>query len=130
LISSCFGPGLGIIGLEGGCLSDYGDLVGTYIQLIHDQAKAGSTWEEHVLPFCSWGSNIFACVRCEFGFQILIFEDFRLWPKAYNLQRFFELWMEGADILAFDSTFEEHIIEFTNPFTGRKQTKITRRRCS
>jgi hypothetical protein len=121
-----FGPGLGIIGVEGGYLSDFGDLADTYLRLRNDEAQ----WDQLVLPFCEWGSNIFACVRCESSFQVSISEDCRLWPKSYNLTRFFELWLEGTDILSYDSTFEEHVREFPNQFTGRKQKRTTKRRRS
>jgi len=125
-----FGPGLGIIGIEGGSASDFGDVADTYIVLSADQPERGNKWVEQVLPFCSWGNNIFACVRCENDFPISISEDRRLWPKEYNLALFFELWLGGADILAYDSTFEERTIKFTNTFTGRKETMITKHRTS
>jgi hypothetical protein len=125
-----FGPSNGIIGVEGGYSSDLGDLASTYFQLGNGQAQLGNAWDERMLLFCSWGCNIYTCVKCDANFQISIFEDARLWPKTYNLEHFFQLWLEGADILAYESTFEEHTLEFTNRFTGRHQVMKTRHRLS
>jgi hypothetical protein len=123
-----FGPGLGLIGVKGGAQSDFGDIVATFNQLKNDQLRAGRLWDNQTLPFCSWGCNIFCCVECDSTNRISIFEDFRLWPKNYNIEDFFRLWMNGTDILLYDSSFDERTVEFMNPFTRLKETKKTRQR--
>ncbi|MBW3541330.1 MAG: SMI1/KNR4 family protein [Planctomycetes bacterium] len=120
-----FGPGYGVIGLPGGHKSDYGDLVGTYKQLRGDQESAGYEWPNAVLPFCEWGCNIFSCVDGD-TLRVYTFEDFSLWPQEYDLDGFFELWLDGIDILACD-TIDLERLHIRNPFTGR-MTSVNRRK--
>src|SRR5262245_35297573 len=40
-----FGPGYGIMGLDGGCASDYGTLVETFESLKKDQEAEGKQWK-------------------------------------------------------------------------------------
>jgi hypothetical protein len=116
-----FGPGYGVIGVEGGFASDYGNLVETHAMLKQDQESQGREWPIGLLPFCEWGCNIFSCVDCqEMGNPVYTFEDFAVRPHGYTLDKFFELWMVGADILAYEPS-EVDLIEITNPFTGKKE---------
>jgi SMI1 / KNR4 family (SUKH-1) len=122
-----FGPGRGgsIIGLEGGYASDFGTLVETYKQLKEDQALEGKQWKADLLPFCEWGCNIFSCVDCkDLNYPIYLFEDGDVIPKGYTLQDFFNLWLEGVDILSYEGRANE-TAEVTNPFTGHK-TRVTK----
>lgn len=123
-----FGPGLGVIGVSGGYLSDYGDIIGTYYQLRNDQIQTGNKWEDRLLPFCDWGCNTFSCVKCDDSLQIFTFEDSKAWPQEYDLNSFFEMWMDGTDILLNDPACELGVLEINNPFTGRKQVVKQRRR--
>jgi hypothetical protein len=50
-----FGPGLGVIGVEGGYESDFGDLVRIYEFFRADEEKQARSWPTAVLPFCEWG---------------------------------------------------------------------------
>src|SRR5262245_8220936 len=59
-----FGPGYGIIGVDGGYASDYGNVVETHGVLKQDQESEGHEWPNGLLPFCEWGCNIFSCVDC------------------------------------------------------------------
>jgi len=123
-----FGPGYGVIGLEGGYASDYGNVVETFQLLKSDQVSEGQEWPKGLLPFCDWGCNIFSCVDCnDPGHPVFTFEDFAVTQQNYTLDRFFELWMSGADILSCDRA-EVDEVEFTNPFTGEKGTISKRRR--
>ena len=121
-----YGPGYGTIGVQGGCASDYGDIVQTYNQLRTDQESEGNEWLQGLLPFCEWGDNIFSCVDCISGEHIIYtFEDFAVSPQNFTLEMFYELWMAGTDILSYRAEVVE--TEITNPFTGEKET-ITRRK--
>lgn len=123
-----FGPGYGIIGVEGGCASDYGNLVETHGVLKHDQESEGREWPGGLLPFCEWGCNIFSCVDChDTRHPVHTFEDFAARPEGYTLDEFFELWMAGVDLLAYKPSKVERV-EITNPFTGKKETVSKRRR--
>jgi|SRR5579875_1568566 len=123
-----FGPGYGIIGVEGGYASDYGNLVETHGVLKRDQESEGREWPNGLLPFCEWGCNIFSCVDChDTRHPVYTFEDFAVRPQGYTLDKFFELWMSGADILAYEASEAERV-EVTNPFTGKKETVSKHRR--
>lgn len=115
-----FGPGYGLIGMQGGAASDFGLLAETHQQLKSDQESEGNEWQLGLLPFCGWGCNIFSCVDCTTSdFVICKFEDFDVWPQSYNLEKFFEMWVNDVDILSLDDG-EAAEIEITNPFTGEK----------
>jgi len=82
-----------------------------------------------LLPFCQWGANIFACVYCDAKEKIFIFREGDVHPQEYSLPRFFELWIEGVDLLLYDGTTEAADLTFKNPFTQKTQTtKVTRRK--
>lgn len=115
-----FGPGYGLIGLQGGAASDFGLLTETHQQLKSDQESEGNEWQFGLLPFCEWGCNTFSCVDCTTpNFTVYKFEDFDVWPQNYNLEKFFEMWVNDVDILSLDDG-EEIEAEITNPFTGEK----------
>lgn len=123
-----FGPGYGIIGIEGGYASDYGNLVETHGVLKQDQESEGREWPSGLLPFCEWGCNIFSCVDChDIRHPVYTFEDFAVQPQSYTIDKFFELWMSGTDILAYEPSDAERV-EITNPFTGKKETISKHRR--
>jgi hypothetical protein len=56
-----FGPGRGgtLIGVRGGCASDFGNLAETYAQVRRDAESEGEPWPAGLLPFCEWGCNVF-----------------------------------------------------------------------
>ena len=117
-----FGPGYGLIGLEGGHASDFGSLVSTFEQLKSDQEQEGNVWPEGMLPFNAWGCNIFSCVDCT-GDEAFVytFEDFGLLEAGYDLPTFFDLWLSGVDALAHSQANPPHQrVMITNPFTGEQ----------
>lgn len=125
-----FGPGYGVIGVEGGYASVFGSITETYDLLKSDQEAAGLKWQQGLLPFCEWGCNIFSCVDCSRPPHVVYqFENFTASRQNYDLDKFFELWMDGVDILSYgvSDSEESEEIEFTNPFTGKKDT-ISKRR--
>ena len=106
-----------------------GAMSGEPVQLVHDQVRMGQAWEDGTLPFCAWGCAILSCVKCDATEQVFTFENARLWPQEYSLDGFFEMWLNGTDILAHDPGVELADLTLTNPFTRREQTtKIRRRR--
>jgi hypothetical protein len=117
-----FGPGYGVIGLEGGHASDFGSLVSTFEQLKSDQEQEGYAWPEGMLPFNGWGCNTFSCVDCMGGEALVYtFEDFELSEAGYDLPTFFDLWLSGVDALAHSQTNPpRQRVMITNPFTGEK----------
>lgn len=123
-----FGPGLGIIGLQDGYASDFGDVVSTYNVLKNCGEENGGDWPKDVIPFCDWGCLIYSCVKCDTQQRISTFEDGRLWSQNYSLDVFFSLWMHGTDILNYDVEIEELEKEFVNPFTRTKEQSTFKRR--
>jgi hypothetical protein len=123
-----FGPGYGLIGVEGGYESDYGDLLATYRVLKQDQESEDREWPTGLLPFCEWGCNIFSCVDCnDARHSVYTFEDFSVRPENYSLDKFFELWISGVDIQSYGSA-EAESVEIINPFTGKKEIVSKHRR--
>ena len=116
-----FGPNNGVIGLERGAPSDFGTIFETYTQLKSDQEMAGRSWALALLPFCGWGCNIFSCVDCgSAGYPVYTFEEFEAHAEEYTLERFFEMWLDGVDILSQcrgANLVEEKVI---NPFSGKE----------
>ena len=117
-----FGPGYGLIGFDGGAQSDYGSIAETYWQLRTDQEALGKQWPGELLPFCDWGCNIFSCVDCSStDAHIHTFDAGKLSRCKYTLSNFFEMWLEGIDILAVSD--EASVTRrVTNPFTGKNTT--------
>ena len=58
--------------------------------------------------------------------RVYTFEDFTVHPQGYNLDKFFELWMNAVDILSYEPTEVEEV-EIINPFTGKKEIVSKRR---
>jgi hypothetical protein len=125
-----FGPAGGgtIIGLcKGGYVSDLGFLVDAY-RAMHQSAEVMEIeWPEGMLPFCEWGCSMQSCVDCTDP-RSLIFLSHQLdWePQRYDIDQFVELWISGANIVEAD-TEPSASIEFTNPFSGKKDTMHPRK---
>jgi hypothetical protein len=122
-----FGPGYGLIGLDGGYVSDYGTLVETYNILKGGHEQAGDEWLPTLLPFCEWGCNIFSCVECNKSDDpVYLFREGDVTRQTFSLLSFFETWMKGGNLLSVGET-EVETVEITNPFT-RKKERVSRRR--
>ena len=126
-----FGPGFGIIGLKGGYASDYGNLVETYAILHQTLCEGWQSLEKGVtaletesripLPFCDFGGNMFACVDAhDVHHTVYSLEQGTLWREKYNLQQFFQMWMDGIDYSSQQEGIEIVQREYINPFTGKK----------
>jgi SMI1-KNR4 cell-wall len=114
-----FGPGYGLIGVDGGAPSDFGTLVETFNQLKVDYEKIGKQWSDALLPFCDFGCNIFYCVDCKgLEFPVHKFDQGSIQSQGFSLDRFFEMWISGLDIL---SHVDGNVVqaEIVNPFTGK-----------
>lgn len=63
-----FGPGYGLLGLQGGATDGHGDTaVDSYLVRRSRDGGQGWRWPERLLPICSWGCAIYTCVICELG---------------------------------------------------------------
>ncbi len=123
-----FGPGYGLVGVAGGYKSDYGDLVETFRVAKEGAEYNGGEWRTGLLPFCEFGCNIFSCVDCnDEKNAVWTSEECEVWPQTYDLSKFFDLWIEGVDVLGYDSV-EKETREIINPFTGKKAIISRRKR--
>lgn len=104
-----FGPGYGILGLVGGAVDEFGE---TAVDSYLDRRRAATDdprwrWPEGLLPFCSWGCQIYSCIDCRPGIPrppMVVFapgsgED---WRSAFvgegrTLPRWLQSWVAGQD---------------------------------
>jgi len=126
-----FGPGYGIIGVGGGHRSDLGTLLETRKEIKRGADYLGLEWQDSLLPFCGWGCNIFSCVDCnDPGGRIVRSDECRTEEVNYNLDGFFQMWLDGKDILDCDNAESERTtVEIINPFTrGKMRVTSTRKK--
>jgi hypothetical protein len=122
------GPGYGLIGLTGGHLPNDETLVATYEGVHAGAAYLGFEWQRGLLPFCEWGCNILSCIDCMAPeFPMYVSEACEVTREPYSLEEFFEMWMDGVDILGVN-TEPGSSVEVINPFTRKKMWVSTRRR--
>ena len=117
-----------MMGLEGGCASDLGTLVETYLSFKSDDDDESRPWQAGLLPFCDWGCAIYSCVDCtDPGYRIFTYEDSGAWPEPYSLSGFFEQWLRGNVDFSQEGV-EVLTREIINPFTGKPSIVSSRKR--
>ncbi len=105
-----FGPGYGIIGLEGGHPTDEGDSsIGLYNTFSGtDPEDPHWCWPRGLLPLCHWGCAIYSCVDCTTPDGQIVWFDPNAhelddtWAAAFRRQGvgvvdFFVQWAQGVD---------------------------------
>ncbi len=103
-----FGPGYGILGIEGGKLTGEGDtIVGHYkLMCMPDDEDTLWSWPYGLLPFCDWGCAIYSCISClNLPYSVLWFdpnihEMGKSWESSFILHRisledWFQSWLNG-----------------------------------
>jgi hypothetical protein len=119
-----FGPGYGIIGVGGGHASNLGTLVDTFNEIRNGAEYLGSKWNPGLLPFCEWGCNIFSCVDCNDREHVVFHsEECCARAQSYHLEDFFEMWLNGMDIVGVGSS-TKRTADIINHFT-RSKTRVT-----
>lgn len=107
-----FGPGYGILGLDGGHTTDEGDSIIKHYQLLcqSDPEDPSWSWPEGLLPFCHWGCAIYSCASSlEPNFPIKWFDpnghgpSSLPWDSAFISHKpafrdWLESWLRGADL--------------------------------
>ena len=122
------GFGYDLMGLQGGCASDSGTLVETYLSLRAGEGYETGPWKVGMLPFCNWGCAIYSCVDCsDASYPVFTYEDSGVWPERYPLPEFFEMWLNGKVLFSRENV-EVVTREGNNPFTGKKMTILGRKR--
>ncbi len=124
-----FGPGYGIIGVQSGHESDFGNLVETLKTLKEGREWDGYEWPQGLLPFLNWGCNIYSCVDClDSRHPVYTSEECVPRLDGFSFDKFFDLWIEGVCILDYQPPRAERI-DIMNPFT-KKKSSISKRRPS
>jgi len=107
-----FGPGYGLLGLEGGARDDLGSSVidGYLLSRQHHYADQPTwIWPEYVLPVCHWGCGIYSCLDCaQIEAPVLLFDPNDLdehhrwsdvfYPQMASFERWMTLWVNGVDL--------------------------------
>ncbi len=59
-----FGPGYGLVGVDGGATHDGGDTLEDLYEHFSQPDPEGDDWEwpERALPICCWGCQVYSCV--------------------------------------------------------------------
>lgn len=116
-----FGPGYGLIGVEGGHASSLGTLAATHAEIQRGAKYLGLEWKAGMLAFCEWGCNNFSCVDCsDSRFQIVHSEECKTYVQDFTLDAFFKMWLEGVDILSKVVRSPVRTATIINPFTREK----------
>jgi hypothetical protein len=115
-----FGPGYGMLGVEGGH-TGYGK---TIAGLYNEFRSSGEpyVWPEGLLPLWEWGCTIWSCLdaRTTEG-PIVTHEGMTGQTEtAYTLHSWLEAWV--ADINLWDEFFEWESVPTINPFTRKPST--------
>ena len=105
-----FGPGYGVIGIQGGHLTDEGDSsIDLYTIFSEaDPEDPNWKWPPGLLPLCHWGCAIYSCVDCStHDGQIVWFDPNaheldETWGMAFRKQsigvvEFLVTWAQGQD---------------------------------
>ncbi len=108
-----FGPGYGILGVEGGAQDDDKSFLGAYYFLSQDPHPDEPLWiwPNRLVPLCHWGCAIYACLDCtREEAPIVVFDPNGLasysgqsWgscfrPHRPSLQNWLEAWLDGVDL--------------------------------
>ncbi len=126
-----FGPGYGLIGVEGGFADSDGSVVDLY-ELRRAESPGGSAWPDKLLPICAWGCAIYACVDCSSSAgPVVTFDpgahhdddgDGSVFARSHDsLYDWFDEWVRGVNL--WDRMYVEDIEsgrEIENPFTHGK----------
>lgn len=115
-----FGPGAGLIGVEGG----YPDMDGRALGPLYNALRADN-WPEWLLPLWDWGDGAWSCVDAHTHDERMVTMD-EAGPTRtrFVLQTWLEAWVAGVDLLREVFHVEDAII--MNPFS-RKPMAVKRR---
>lgn len=114
-----FGPGYGLLGLEGGAADDRGaTAVDSYAKRRSWNGQQGWYWPERLLPICTWGCAIYSCVSCERGGDLRVVRydpnrgswmQFR--DEGRNFVQWLRAWLDDADLWSIETPEDEEASE-------------------
>jgi len=133
-----FGPGFGLVGLQGGYVSADHSLVDWYHSVRAADRAEDTQWPHQVVPICDWGCLIFSCVDCSSAEgRVLAYHAGELtWdasrehvlsyerafaPTHDGVAAFFDDWARGVDLwsLMFEDDPSKPPRIGINPFTRK-----------
>jgi hypothetical protein len=109
-----FGPGYGLIGLDGG----HGDPDGRSLAALTEYFL-GFGWPPRLLPLWDWGSGMWTCIDHTSPTAAIVTHDpSGAFLTPFDLASWLTSWIDGRDL--FNEIFEVEVGEITNPFSGRR----------
>ena len=108
-----YGPGAGLLGIEGG----YPDFDGQTLATIYQRFRTGK-WPAQILPLWDWGDAMWSCVDVTAGFAVVTHDDTHGATRTpFTLQSFLCAWLDGVDL--FGALYEIEDAVMLNPFTRK-----------
>jgi hypothetical protein len=115
-----FGPGGGLLGLEGGYADSDGRTLLERFQWLRSEG-----WKEGLLPLFDWGDGAWSCVDAfKSDGTIVTVDESGYTETRFDLVSWFSGWIEGVDL--HSEIFETEDAVIINPFT-RKPMVVKRR---
>ncbi len=112
-----YGPGFGLIGVEGGVLTADDQ---TMVELA-ERILSGSPEEEYLVPLCDWGDGAWSCVHAVSGEVYTLVE--RGPPRTrFTLESMMAEWAAGISLVEELFSFEQRV--GIDPFT-KSQIVVT-----
>lgn len=117
-----FGPGYGLIGLQGGQLDDQGrsitDLYSAFHQDIPVLSKA-------ILPCCDWGGGVWSCIDCIDDKDLMVtISEYGVTNTGVPFLEWMQRWASGESL--WDSMFEFSKASLRHPLTGKPVDTLVR----
>jgi hypothetical protein len=111
-----FGPGAGLIGVDGGHTNvDGQSLSAAYINF------RAHEWPEGLLPVCDLGDGAWSCLDCRTpDARVVTMDESGPTRSGFTLFSWLEAWVSGVDLVSETFEIEERLI--TNPFTKEPMT--------
>jgi len=113
-----FGPGAGLVGVDGG----HTDVDGRTSSALYAELRSQG-WPEGLVPLCDWGGGAWSAIDCQ-DERIVTMDASGPTRTRFTLASWLEAWVSGIDLSA--ETFEVEDGIMTNPFT-KKATAVKRR---
>lgn len=108
-----FGPGMGLIGVEGGYPDSDGRFLSEKYMFLREQG-----WKKGLLPLWDWGDAAWSCVDAlDPQARIVTVDESGCTLTRFTLSSWLESWLAGVDLHA--EIFEIGDAIILNPFTRR-----------
>ena len=140
-----FGPGYGLVGLDGGAQDDQGGTI-VDLYLLYKQGDPGDShwrWPDYLLPVFYMGDAVYACIDCSLAdspvtiFDPNVHTEGELWDGSFklesiSLEEWLEDWLGGSGLAENYSALDKKLIKLLRE--GKKISAIIlyqqEKRCS